>query len=83
MGNHTKLLYKQYGILVYSTLIDFLPKDRDAGEAKEEILWDNLYIIPDAILLYVGWVTWSSKGDKWDSSLLVVFNQSKHANRML
>lgn len=82
-GEQAKLLHKQYAILVHSAPLDFLPRERDVTETKEEILRENSRVIPDAVILYVGWATQSSKGNKRESSLLVAFDQPSHANKML
>lgn len=82
-GAQAHVLHNQYAILAHSTPTDFMPKSRAVNEAKEEILKENLGVIPQAIIVYLGWSSRYSRGDKQESSLIIAFDSPSNANRLL
>jgi hypothetical protein len=60
-----------------------MPKSRAVAEAKEELLKENIGVIPDAVIVYLGWSSGYSRGDKLESSLTIAFDSPSDANRLL
>jgi hypothetical protein len=82
-GGQAHVLYNQYAIFAHSTPTDFMPKSWAIAEAKEELLKENISIIPGAVIVYLSWSSGYSRGDKLESSLIIAFDSLSDANRLL